>query len=102
MQTYQIDRPKLELVDTHCHLWQFELLRRAWRPPDIIYRTFTPADLMLAAQPVGVKQFVLIEAGTSADDNDTLLAFASASDAIGAVIAHADFASPMLDDELDR
>jgi L-fuconolactonase len=102
MQTKQMDRPQFELVDTHCHLWQFELLRRAWHPPAIIYRTFTPADLMAAALPVGVKQFVLIEAGTSADDNDALFAFASASDAIGAVIAHADFASPTLDDDLDR
>jgi L-fuconolactonase len=57
---------------------------------------------MTAAQPVGAKQFVLIEAGTSPEDNDALLAFASASDAIGAVITHADFASPTLDDELDR
>ncbi|HMN28366.1 MAG TPA: amidohydrolase family protein [Caldilineaceae bacterium] len=102
MSIEQIGSARLDLVDTHCHLWQFELLRRAWCPPDIIYRTFTPTDLLAAAQPVGAKHFVLIEAGTSAEDNNALLDFAASSPAIGAVITHADFASPTLDEDLDR
>lgn len=93
---------ELGIIDAHCHLWRFDLLQRAWRPPDIIYRTFDPHDLAQASHSVGVRSAVLIEAGTTPEDNAALAHFANSSDIIGAVISHADFASPTLDDELDR
>ena len=95
------DLAELGIVDTHVHFWQFELLRRAWQPPPVIFRTFGPPDLIDDAAAVGVKICVLVEAGTTAEDNQALAEFAASSDFVGAMIAYADLESPSLEQELD-
>jgi len=91
----------LGIVDTHVHFWQFELLRRAWQPPPVIFRTFAPEDLIGDAAAAGVSRCVLVEAGTTDEDNQALADFAASSDFIGAMIAYADLESPALEQELD-
>ncbi len=92
---------ELGVVDTHVHFWRLELLRRAWQPPPVIFRTFGPPDLFDDAAAVGVKSCVLVEAGTTAEDNQALAEFAASSDFVGAMIAYADLESPSLEQELD-
>ena len=90
------------IVDTHVHFWQFELLRRAWQPPPVIFRTFAPEDLIDDAAAVGVNRCVLIEAGTTDEDNQALTDFAASSEFVGAMISYADLESPKLEQELDN
>lgn len=93
---------ELGMVDTHVHFWQFELLRRVWQPPPVIFRTFTPEDLIDDAAAVGVNRCVLVEAGMTEEDNRALADFAAASEFVGAMIAYADLESPTLERELDN
>ncbi len=91
---------ELGIVDTHVHFWQFELLRRVWQPPPVILRTFAPEDLIDDAAAVGVNRCVLVEAGTTDEDNHALADFAASSEFVGAMIAYADLESPTLEQEL--
>ena len=91
---------ELGIVDTHVHFWQFELLRRVWQPPPAIFRTFAPEDLIDDAAAVGVNRCVLVEAGTTDEDNHALADFAASSEFVGAMIAYADLESPTLEQEL--
>ena len=92
---------ELGIVDTHVHFWRLELLRRVWQPPPLIFRTFEPEDLIEAAAHSGVNRCVLIEAGTTGEDNQALAEFAASSTFIGAVIPFVDLESPTLEQELD-
>ncbi len=93
---------ELGMVDTHVHFWQFELLRRAWQPPPVIFRTFAPEDLIDDAAAVGVNRCVLVEAGMTEEDNRALADFAAGSELVEAMIAYADLESPTLEQELDN
>ena len=95
------DLAELGIVDTHVHFWQLELLRRAWQPPPIIFRTFGPPDLIDDAAAVGVKNCVLVEAGTTAEDNRALAEFAESSEFVAGMISYANLESPTLEQELD-
>ena len=91
------------VVDTHCHVWQIELARRSWLAPEFggLYRTFTPDDLAAASQPVGLTHCVLIEAGTTEEENLELERMAGASALVGAMVPFVDLADPRLEDTLD-
>ena len=95
------DLAALGIVDTHVHFWQLELLRRAWQPPPVIFRTFGPPDLIDDAAAVGVKNCVLVEAGTTAEDNRALADFAASSEFVAGMISYANLESPTLEQELD-
>jgi L-fuconolactonase len=82
-------------------MWRLELLRRVWQPPEVIFRTFEPKDLAEASQPIGVERCVLIEAGTTPEENQALAETAAASKLIGAVVPYVDPQSKMLVEELD-
>lgn len=94
---------ELGIVDTHCHMWQLDLARRTWLTPELkpLFRTFEPDDLAQASHQVGVSTCVLIEAGTTAEENRALARLASSSQLIGAVLPFADLESPRLEEELD-
>ncbi len=95
------DLAELGIVDTHVHFWQLELLRRAWQPPPVIFRTFGPPDLIDDAAAVGVKSCVLVEAGATAEDNRALAEFAASSEFVDGMISYANLESPTLEQELD-
>ena len=94
---------ELGIVDTHCHMWQLELARQTWLMPELkpLFRTFEPDDLAQASHNVGVGTCVLIEAGTTTEENRELARQATSSELIGAVLPFADLESPKLAEELD-
>jgi L-fuconolactonase len=89
------------IVDTHCHLWRWELLRKAWQAPAPINRTFEAKDLEAACSTAGVKQCVLVEAGNTPEDNEALEEFADSSQLITGIVPFVDLRDPQLDAELD-
>ena len=91
---------ELGIIDTQCHLWHLEQLQKAWQPPDAIARTFVAKDLHDACIPTGVRQCVLIEAGTAPEDNQALEQFAASSALIAGMVAYVDLQSPDLDEQL--
>ncbi len=93
---------ELGIVDTHVHFWRLELLRRAWQPPPVIFRTFEPKNLIEVAAPIGVNRCVLVESGTTNADNRALAEFAASSTFVDAIISYADLESPTLERELDH
>ena len=91
----------LRIVDTHCHLWRIELLRKVWQPPEVIFRTFEAKDLTEDCEPSGVTQCVLIEAGMESEDNDALEQFANSSPLIAGVVPFMDLRKADLDKQID-
>jgi L-fuconolactonase len=89
------------IIDTHCHLWRLELLRRAWTPASTIFRTFEPKDLAKDCNPIGVYQCVLVEAGMTAEDNQALEEVAATSELISGIVPFLDLESPNLEEQLD-
>ena len=95
---------ELGIVDTHCHLWDLEVARRTWITPDLnqLFNSFRPADISRASAEVGVGKFVVIEAGTTPEENASIAKMAAESDAIAGFAPWVDLESPQLCDELDR
>ena len=92
---------ELAMIDTHCHLWQLELAQKVWQPPTVIAKTFVPQDLSDTCTPLGVRQCVLIEAGTEPEDNQALEQFAASSNLIAGVVPFMNLLMPDLDQQLD-
>lgn len=90
------------VIDTHCHVWRIDLLRRAWRAPDKIYRTLRVSDLLSAASTVPLAGVVLIEAGTTDADNKWLAAVASRNEEVLGFVMYADPLGDRLEQRLDR
>jgi L-fuconolactonase len=90
------------VIDTHCHVWRIELLRRAWRAPDKIYRTFRVSDLLSSAGKVPLAGVILIEAGTTDEDNRWLAAVASRNPRVLGFVTYADPLDDHLKERLDR
>lgn len=90
------------MIDTHCHVWRFDLLRRAWRAPDRIYRTLRVKDFLSAASAVPLAGVVLIEAGTTDADNRWLAAVASRNKEVLGFVTYADPLGDRLEQRLDR
>jgi len=89
------------IIDTHCHLWRLELLRRSWTPASTIFRTFEAKDLAKDCNPIGVYQCVIVEAGTTAEDNQALEEVAASSELVSGIVPFIDLASSNLDEQLD-
>jgi L-fuconolactonase len=92
------------IVDTHCHLWHLELARQAGLTPDFgsIFRTFSPTDLSAVTLPAGVSACVLVESGTTSEENEAMEKMAASSHLIAAFTPYVDLASPALENQLDR
>ncbi len=95
-------QPISRVIDTHCHVWRIDLLRRAWRAPDKIYRTLRVRDLVSSARNVPLRGIILVESGTSEEDNAWLVRAASRNEEILAFIAYADPLDGRLQDRLDN
>jgi len=89
------------VIDTHCHVWRIESLRRAWRAPDKIYRTLRVSDVLSSAKGVPLAGLVLIEAGMTDDDNRWLAAVASRNPEVLGFVTYADPLDPRLEKRLD-
>jgi L-fuconolactonase len=89
------------VIDTHCHVWRIESLRRAWRAPDKIYRTLRVSDLLASAREVPLAGVVLIESGTTDDDNRWLASVASRNAKVIGFVTYADPLDRRLEQRLD-
>jgi L-fucono-1,5-lactonase len=90
------------VIDTHCHVWRIESLRRVWRPPAKIDRTFRVGDLLSAATGVPLDGVILIEGGTPDEDNRWLAAVAARNPKVLGFVTYADPLDPRLEKRLDR
>lgn len=84
------------MIDAHQHFWQIGQHDCCWPTPDLepIYRDFTPTDLVSIALANGVTGSVLVQTQQNDADTDYLLALATQSDFIKAVVGWVDLASP--------
>lgn len=83
------------MIDAHQHFWRIGKHDCAWPTADLteIYRDFLPEDLAPLAAEAGVTGTVLVQSQESDADTDFLLALASESDLIKAVVGWVDLAS---------
>ena len=65
---------QLGIVDTHCHMWRFEVSADTWLPSEFEpwRRTFEPSDLADESRAIGVQMCVLVEAGTTPEERVVL------------------------------
>lgn len=87
-------------IDCHIHLWEFTLLKRAWEPPEILRHTFLASDFSDAIRPLSIQGSILIESGTSADDERSMWKLAQ-PDQVSAVITYLDITDNDIDSKLD-
>ena len=90
------------IVDTHCHFWWRETnswLDDSW---EILYQDYTPVEHQAASRPVGVTRCVIVEAGDTDVDNQTIIDFAAEFDFVGGLILRADLDDPGLGHTLDE
>ncbi len=94
---------KFPIVDTHCHLWQVDLVEKAGMGPEfgVMHATYTPKDLAAAAREVGTRMFVLVESGRTAEDASLIQRHAE-TDIITAFMPFQDLTGPTLEKDLDR
>ena len=90
------------IVDTHCHFWWRET--NSWLDSDwdVLYQDYTPVEHQAASRPVGVTRCVIVEAGDTDVDNQTIIDFAAEFDFVGGLILRADLDDPGLGHKLDE
>jgi L-fuconolactonase len=91
------------IVDTHCHLWNIELARK-WMAPEwgVLFQTYDSKRLAEVSRSAGVTTCVVIECGTTDEENQALTREAAATDLVQAFAPFIDLESPTLDKELDQ
>jgi L-fuconolactonase len=89
-------------VDTHCHLWEIDLAKN-WIMPDWpgMFQTFRPDDIARLSKPLGITSAIVIECGTTSQENGALKRAAASSDYIRGYTPWVDLESPSLERELD-
>jgi len=91
------------VIDSHCHVWRVDLLRAAWRgAPAKIRKTLRIRDLLSATGDVQLTGIVLVEAGTSDEDNRWLTNVASRNPQVLGFVTFADPLDHRLEKRLDR
>jgi L-fuconolactonase len=87
--------PGCKVIDAHQHFWRIGKHDCSWPTADLadIYRDFLPKDFAPIAADAGVSGTVLVQSQESDADTDFLLALASESDLIKAVVGWVDLAS---------
>ena len=90
------------IVDTHCHFW----LRAASSWLDGSYgaieRDWGPAEHRERSGPAGVSRCVIVEAGSTDEENQHIIDIAAHNDFVGGVILWAPAADPQFGARLDR
>lgn len=84
------------IVDAHQHFWNVETGGYPWLTPDlgVLYRTYTPDDLVPELAQAGVDATVLVQAANSYADTDAMLAQADAHDFIAGVVGWVPLTAP--------
>ena len=89
-----------KLIDCHIHLWELTNLQRSWNPPQILRHTFLASDLDGASKSLSLNGCILIESGTTSDDEKSLWKLAQ-PDTISAVITYLEVTDTDLESQLD-
>lgn len=93
-----------KVVDAHQHFWDLSVRDQPWlaSQPELapLLRNFTPADLEPAAGAAGVTATVLVQTVIDPAETPEMLALASASDLVAAVVGWADLTAPDTADAL--
>jgi L-fuconolactonase len=90
-------------VDAHHHLWDPGRRAYPWMDESVaaIRRPFGVEDLEAAAGPQGFGQTVVVQAVSSVEETEELLALAAASDRVAGVVGWVDLAGPEVAATLD-
>jgi L-fuconolactonase len=85
-------------VDAHHHLWDPGRRAYPWMDESVaaIRRPFGVEDLDAAAGPQGFGQTIVVQADSSVEETEELLAVAAASDRVAGVVGWVDLADPDL------
>ncbi|MGW8065231.1 amidohydrolase family protein [Streptomyces ziwulingensis] len=95
----------MSVVDAHHHLWDLAVRDQEWLGgPGLapLRRSFAPAELEAVARASGVTATVVVETVNIAEETPELLALASESDLVAAVVGWTDLTAPGVADELGR
>lgn len=90
------------IVDTHCHFWwkgTNSWVDKSW---DVLHQDYTPVEHQQVSSPVGVSRCVIIEAGDTDVDNQTIIDMAAEHDFVGGLILRVSLDNPRLGDKLDE
>ena len=84
------------IIDSHQHFWTPSRGDYDWMAdkPDIIKRTYLPADLAPILQAEGVDGTVLVQAAATVDETEYMLGLADASGFVKGVVGWVDFENP--------
>jgi L-fuconolactonase len=87
-----------ERVDAHHHLWDPGRRAYPWMDESVaaIRRPFGVEDLDAAAGPQGFGQTIVVQASSSVEETEELLAVAAASNRVAGVVGWVDLAGPEL------
>ncbi|GAA3950595.1 amidohydrolase family protein [Streptomyces marokkonensis] len=95
----------MSLVDAHHHVWDLGVRDQEWiTGPELgpLRRSFLLTDFETEAREAGVAASVLVQTVTVAEETPELLALATGSEVVGAVVGWTDLTSPGVADELAR
>lgn len=90
------------MIDSHHHLWNYNLEEFGWIEDDIIRRSFLSPELDTLLAENNVTGAVAVQARTSIEENDFLLSEAANSNTIKAVVGWVDLKSSNVGEQLDR
>ena len=91
------------IVDAHQHVWDLSAHRQPWLElpgHESLLRDYSEADLKPLAAAAGVTATVVVQTVTEPAETAQLLALASASDLVAAVVGWADLEAPGVTDAL--
>ncbi|MCC5948035.1 MAG: amidohydrolase family protein [Nitriliruptoraceae bacterium] len=96
--------PRSGLLDTHAHLWDWQLEHYDWMTADLeaIRRPFTSEDLVATVTPHGVDGVVLVQTCSSERETEEYLGLAHRQALIVGVIGWVDLTAADVDDRLAR
>lgn len=90
------------MIDSHHHLWNYTTEEFGWIEQDVIRRSFLAPELDTLLEENGVTGAVAVQARTSLDENDFLLAEAAQSSTIKGVVGWVELKSTEAGSQLDR
>lgn len=92
-------------VDAHHHLWDLKVREMPWIDPvdmAAIDRSFGVADLAEVTARAGIAHTVVVEAASTVEETEELLALAAREPRISGVVGFVDLTAPDVGREIDR
>jgi len=92
------------VIDSHHHFWDYEPTEYEWISEGMerLKRDYGPEDLRPELEQAGVQGVISVQARTSREENDFLLAHARAQDFVRGVVGWLDFTAAGVSEALER